>query len=102
MGRQSQHCLALHRAGHSVQNALAESFIGRLCDELLNETLFRSLLHARAVLDAWRADYNNERPHSRLGWISPTIYAAAWRSAALLSADGSAQRIAAAVTAQPG
>jgi putative transposase len=39
-----------------VQNAFAESFIGRLRDELLNETLFRSLSHARAVLDAWRAD----------------------------------------------
>jgi putative transposase len=38
-----------------VQNAFAESFIG-LRDELLNETLFRSLTHARAVLDAWRTD----------------------------------------------
>ena len=84
-----------------MQNAFAESFIGRLRDELLNETLFRSLSHARAVLEAWRADYNNERPHSRLGWISPAIYAAARRSAALRSADGSAQRIAA-VTAPPG
>jgi putative transposase len=87
--------------GKPVQNAFAESFIGRLRDELLNETLFRSLSHARAVLEAWRTDYNNERPHSRLGWISPAIYAAARRSAALRSADGSAQRIAA-VTAQPG
>jgi putative transposase len=87
--------------GKPVQNAFAESFIGRLRDELLNETLFRSLSHARAVLEAWRADYNNERPHSRLGWISPAIYAAARRSAALRSTDGSAPRTAAA-TAQPG
>ena len=63
--------------GKPVQNAFAESFIGRLRDELLNETLFRSRSHARAVLEAWRADYNNERLHSRLGWISPAIYAAA-------------------------
>jgi hypothetical protein len=35
---------------------LAESFIGHLRDELLNETLFRSLAHTRAVLEAWRAD----------------------------------------------
>ena len=67
--------------GKPVQNAFAESFIGRLRDELLNETLFRSLSHTRAVLEAWRADYNNERPHSRLGWMSPAIYAAARRSA---------------------
>ena len=87
--------------GKPVQNAFAESFIGRLRDELLNETLFRSLSHTRAVLEAWRADYNNERPHSRLGWISPAIYAAARRSAALRSTDGFAPRTAA-TTAQQG
>ena len=63
-------------------------------------SLFRSLPHARAVLEAWRADYNDERPHSRLGWMTPSIYAAERRSAALRSADGSAQRTA--ITAQPG
>jgi hypothetical protein len=51
--------------------------------------------HARAILEAWRADYNNERPHSRLGWMSPATYAAARRSATLRSADGSAPRTAA-------
>ena len=71
--------------GKPVQNAFAESFIGRLRDELLNETLFRSLSHGRAVLDAWRADYNHSRPHSRLGWLSPAIYAAQRRFAALRS-----------------
>ena len=68
--------------GKPVQNAFAESFIGRLRDELLNETLFRSLVHARSMLEAWRADYNHDRPHSRLGWLSPAIYAAAPRTAA--------------------
>ena len=87
--------------GKPVQNAFAESFIGRLRDELLNETLFRSLAHTRAVLEAWRADYNHERPHSRLGWMSPTIYATVRRSAALRSTDGSAPRTAA-ITAQQG
>ena len=62
--------------GKPEQNAFAESFIGRLRDELLNETLFRSLAHTRAVLETWRADYNNNRPHSRLGWMSPATYAA--------------------------
>ena len=87
--------------GKPVQNAFAESFIGRLRGELLNETLFRSLSHTRAVLEAWRADYNNERPHSRLGWMSPAAYAATRRSAALRSTDGFAPQ-AAATTAQQG
>ena len=97
------HKIAWHyiAPGKPVQNAFAESFIGRLRDELLNETLFRSLAHTRAALEAWRADYNSERPHSRLGWMSPAIYAAERRSAALRSADGSAPRTAA-ITAQQG
>jgi putative transposase len=86
--------------GKPVQNAFAESFIGRLRDELLNETLFRSLPHVRAVLEAWRTDYNTERPHSRLGWMSPATYAAARRSAALRSTDGSAPRTAATTARQ--
>lgn len=61
--------------GKPVQNAFAESFIGRLRDELLNQTLFRSLYHARLVLEAWRADYNSERPHSSVGWLTPHEYA---------------------------
>lgn len=62
--------------GKPVQNAFIESFNGRLRDELLNETLFRSLPHARAILEAWRTDYNTERPHSKLGWRTPCAYAA--------------------------
>jgi putative transposase len=53
--------------GKPVQNAFVESFIGRLRDELLNETLFRSLVHTRAVLDAWRADYKRASQH-------PSVY----------------------------
>ncbi len=80
--------------GKPVQNAFIESFNGRLRDELLNETLFRSLAHVRAALDAWSDDYNTARPHSRLGWMTPETYAAARRSAALRSPDGSAPRTA--------
>jgi putative transposase len=87
--------------GKPVQNAFAESFIGRLRDELLNETLFRSLPHTRAMLEAWRTDYNHNRPHSRLGWMTPAVFAAARRTAALRSTDGSAPRTAA-ITAQQG
>lgn len=52
--------------GKPQQNAFAESFISRLRDECLNETLFSSLDEARAVLAAWRQDYNRVRPHSSL------------------------------------
>ena len=45
------------------QNGHNESFNGRLRDELLNETRFRSLPHARCVLETWRRDYNEGRPH---------------------------------------
>src|SRR5215470_1236175 len=64
--------------GKPVQNAFIESFNGRLHDELLNETLFRSLPHARVALNTWRRDYNAERPHSSLGWQTPLAFAAAW------------------------
>ena len=49
--------------GKPTQNAFIESFNGRLRDELLNETLFPSLAHARAMLADWRDDYNIDRPH---------------------------------------
>ena len=63
--------------GKPQQNGMNESFNGRLRDELLNETLFRSLPHARAVLEIWRRDYNELRPHSKLGWMTPKDYASA-------------------------
>ena len=63
--------------GKPQQNGYNESFNGRLRDELLNETLFRSLPHARAVLETWRRDYNEQRPHSKLGWMTPRDYARA-------------------------
>jgi len=62
--------------GKPQQNAFAESFIGRLRDECLNETLFSSLAHARVVLAAWKQDFNVNRPHSGIGNLSPMAYAA--------------------------
>ena len=81
--------------GKPQQNGHNESFNGRLRDELLNETLFRSLAHARAELENWRRDYNERRPHSGLGWMTPrdyasTFYGQAGRHAA--QADSSAHR----------
>ncbi len=62
--------------GKPKQNAFIESFNGRLRDELLNETLFYSLAQARVALRCWRADYNDARPHSQLGWKTPSEFAA--------------------------
>ena len=61
-------------------------FNGRLRDELLNETLFTSLGHARAVLADWKDDYNTVRPHSALGNLPPADYAK--RSAPGMQRDG--------------
>ena len=61
--------------GKPTQNAFVESFNGRLRDELLNETLFSSLAHAREVLSLWKDDYNIVRPHSGLGNLTPAAYA---------------------------
>jgi putative transposase len=63
--------------GKPQQNGFSESFNGRLRDELLNETLFRSLPDARAKLQDWRRDYNEVRPHSSLGYLAPSVYARA-------------------------
>jgi putative transposase len=67
--------MALYRTGKAHQNAFVESFNGRLRDEFLNETLFTSLPQARPALEHWRRNYNNVRPHTRIGWLAPTVYA---------------------------
>ncbi|MCP3413598.1 IS3 family transposase [Bradyrhizobium brasilense] len=62
--------------GKPMQNGFVESFNGWMRDELLNETLFFGLDDARAKLAAWVADYNGERPHSSLQYLTPAAYAA--------------------------
>jgi len=59
-----------------MQNGYVESFNGRMRDELLNETMFMNLDHARAAIAAWVEDYNRERPHSSLGYGTPAAFAA--------------------------
>jgi len=72
--------------GKPTQNAFIESFNGRLRDELLNETLFSSLVHAREALSLWKDDYNTIRPHSGIGNLTPAAYAD--RSAPEMQRDG--------------
>ncbi|TBB49208.1 IS3-like element ISRle4 family transposase [Rhizobium ruizarguesonis] len=84
--------------GKPIQNAFIESFNGRLRDEFLNETLFSSLAHARSALSNWRSDYNDQRPHSGLGWLTPAEFAQTLnprRDAVLRSRNGSAPQPAA-------
>ncbi|WP_354141056.1 IS3 family transposase [Bradyrhizobium sp. LB11.1] len=62
--------------GKPMQNGFCESFNGRMRDELLNENLFFGLDHARAKIADWVGDYNGQRPHSSLGYLTPAAYAA--------------------------
>ena len=57
--------------GKPQQNGFAESFNGKLRDELLNEEVFDSLGHAKRALSLWRHDFNNVRPHSGIGGLAP-------------------------------
>ena len=62
--------------GKPMQNGFVESFNGRLRDELLNETAFRSLAHARELIAEWKEDFNQHRPHTSLGGLTPNEFAA--------------------------
>jgi len=63
------------RPGKPTENGYIESFNGRLRDECLNLEQFLSLDDARHKLEAWRLDYNQCRPHSALGHLTPSEYA---------------------------
>ena len=61
--------------GKPVQNAYIESFNGRLRDECLNANWFTSLSDARRKVETWRQDYNQQRPHSSLDYLTPAEFA---------------------------
>ena len=65
------------RPGKPIENAYAESFNGRLRDECLNTNWFMNLKHARDIIEEWRTDYNEVRPHSSLNDKTPREYAEA-------------------------
>jgi len=72
---QNKVLLDFTRPGKPTDNGLCESFNGRLRDECLNAHEFLSLEHAKAVIEAWRNDYNDLRPHGSLGMLTPSEYA---------------------------
>jgi putative transposase len=63
--------------GKPTQNARVESFHGRLREECLSVSWFQNLFDARRKIAAWRKEYNEERPHSSLGYQTPKEFAAA-------------------------
>lgn len=62
--------------GKPSENAYVESFHGKFRDECLNERWFATVPEARRVIEAWRVDYNQARPHSALGYRTPEEFAA--------------------------
>jgi transposase InsO family protein len=57
--------------GSPWENGYIESFNGKLRDELLNREIFTSLAEARILIEGWRKEYNQERPHSALKYRPP-------------------------------
>ena len=64
------------KPGSPWENGHIESFHDKLRDECLNRELFGSLREARVVIEQWRCEYNQRRPHSSLGYQTPEEYAA--------------------------
>jgi putative transposase len=62
--------------GKPTQNARIESFHGRLREECLNVNWFQNLFDAKRKIAEWRREYNEERPHSSLGYLTPNQFAA--------------------------
>ncbi len=64
--------------GSPWQNPYGESFNGRLRDECLNMEWFRNVVEAKVVIEQWRRQYNEDRPHSSLGYLTPTEFRQAY------------------------
>lgn len=75
------------RPGKPTDNGLCESFNGRLRDECLNVNEFETINEARHKIEAWRADYNEQRPHGALGHLTPSEYAKSGQQCAPEAAD---------------
>ena len=81
--------------GSPWQNGYCESFHGKFREERLNEHWFLTLDDARETIESWRIDYNQARPHSALGYLTPEEFATGYanveskkRSPHLHSLDG--------------
>jgi putative transposase len=79
---------ALIDPGKPWQNGVGESFNGKFRDECLSLEWFRSRAEAKVVIEAWRRHYNQVRPHSSLGYLTPAAFAAALARPAPCQATG--------------
>ncbi len=61
--------------GSSWENGYIERFNDKLRNECLNRELFRNGKEAQTIVEAWRGEYNNYRPHSSLGYLTPSEFA---------------------------
>lgn len=66
--------LSFNRRGKPTDNGLCKSFNGRLRDECLNVHDFNTIGDAKQIIEQWRCDYNQNRPHSSLGNLTPNKY----------------------------
>jgi len=78
LGWAHDHGVRLHfiQPGKPTQNAFIESFNGKFRDECLNDNVFATLAQARRIIESWRVDYNENRPHRSLGQKTPKEFAA--------------------------
>lgn len=84
--------LFLIEPGKPNQNTYIESFNGHFREECLNELWFTNLRHAQLVIEAWRREYNNERPKKVLGGLTPAAYAKSLaEKSGKLTSDSNAQ-----------
>jgi len=67
-------CTALIEPGKPWQNGVAESFNGKFRDECLSLEWFRSRAEAKVLIEEWRRHYNEVRPHSSLGYLTPNAF----------------------------
>lgn len=72
-----RHVLNLYiEPGSPWENGYIESFNGKFRDDVLNRELFHSVKEAKVIAESWRLEYNNHRPHSGLGYMTPAAFAA--------------------------
>lgn len=70
--------LDFSRPGRPTDNGFIESFNGKLRAECLNQHWFSSIQEAKTIVEAWRQEYNQERPHRSLQGLTPHEFIARW------------------------
>ncbi len=92
---------ALIEPGKPWQNGVGESFNGKFRDECLSLEWFRSRAEAKVIIECWRQHYNTVRPHSSLGYLTPTEFAARQKNPAPRHATGRGAAVSGASTPRP-